>query len=277
MTVLSLFDGISCGQQSLKELKIKVDQYFASEIHKPSILITQKNFPYTIQLGDVRYVNGLNLPDIDLLLAGSPCQGFSFAGKQLNFNDPRSKLFWEFVRILKECRVHNPKVQFLLENVRMKKESEKIISSALEVDPVLINSRVFGCQNRPRLYWTNIKVKQVPTRDHPQVLQDVLHKPFYKGQKERIRLVTNRSNKFKQTSKVVRVQDKSPCLVTNGRAVIISTTFKTVRCATPLEWERIQGLPDNYTLGISDRQRYHGVGNGWNIPTIKHILKGIKK
>lgn len=157
MTVLSLFDGMSCGQIALRELGIKIDRYYASEINKHAIRQTQLNFPDTIQLGDVRGVHANDLPKIDLLIGGSPCQGFSFAGKQLNFSDPRSALFFEFVRILKECRGINPNVKFLLENVRMKREYEQVISDTLGLKPVMINSALVSAQNRVRLYWSNIR------------------------------------------------------------------------------------------------------------------------
>lgn len=157
MNVLSLFDGMSCGQIALRELGIKVDRYYASEINKHTIRQTQLNFPDTIQLGDVRGVHAKDLPKIDLLIGGSPCQGFSFAGKQLNFNDPRSALFFEFVRILNECREINPDIKFLLENVRMKREYEQVMSDTLGLKPVMINSTLVSAQNRVRLYWSNIR------------------------------------------------------------------------------------------------------------------------
>lgn len=157
MNVLSLFDGMSCGQIALRELGIKVDRYYASEINTHAIRQTQLNFPDTIQLGDVRGVHAKDLPKIDLICGGSPCQGFSFAGKQLNFNDPRSALFFEFVRILDECREINPDVKFLLENVRMKREYEQVISDTLGLKPVMINSALVSAQNRLRLYWSNIR------------------------------------------------------------------------------------------------------------------------
>lgn len=152
IVVLSLFDGMSCGQIALQKLGIKVKQYYASEIDKHAIQVTQHNFPDTIQLGDVTKVFAKDLPKIDLLIGGSPCQGFSFAGKQLAFDDPRSKLFFEFVRLKNEC---NP-TYFMLENVKMKKEFEIIISKYMEVAPIEINSALLSAQNRVRLYWTNI-------------------------------------------------------------------------------------------------------------------------
>ena len=152
IVVLSLFDGMSCGQLALQKLGIKVKQYYACEIDKHAIAVTQHNFTNTIQLGDVTKVFAKALPKIDLLIGGSPCQGFSFAGKQLAFHDPRSKLFFEFVRLKNECKP----TYFMLENVKMKKEFELVISQYLGVAPIEINSALLSAQNRVRLYWTNI-------------------------------------------------------------------------------------------------------------------------
>jgi len=168
MNVLSLFDGMSCGQIALDKLGIKVNNYFASEIDKHAIKVTQHNYPNTIQLGDVMKVKGSDLPKIDLLIGGSPCQGFSFAGKGLNFDDPRSKLFFEYVRLKNEL---NPKY-FLLENVKMKKEYQNIISGYLGVEPIMINSNLVSAQNRVRYYWTNIPVKGLPN-DKSILLKDI--------------------------------------------------------------------------------------------------------
>lgn len=160
ITVLSLFDGMSCGQIALREAGIKVNKYFASEIDKHAIKQTQHNFPDTVQLGSVTGVRAADLPPIDLLIGGSPCQGFSFAGKQLNFNDPRSVLFFEYVRILREIQEYNPGVLFLLENVRMRRECEQVITEQLGLEPVIINSALVSAQNRVRLYWTNIRTRE---------------------------------------------------------------------------------------------------------------------
>jgi len=145
--VLSCFDGMSCGQIALNKIGIKYDNYFASEIDKHAIQVTQKNYPNTIQVGDITKVTSENLPKIDLLFGGSPCQGFSFAGKQLNFNDPRSKLFFEFVRLLKETK---PKY-FLLENVMMKQEHQDVITEHLGVKPIFINSKSYSPQEQINL------------------------------------------------------------------------------------------------------------------------------
>jgi DNA (cytosine-5)-methyltransferase 3A len=181
LNVLSLFDGMSCGQLALQRAGIKVNQYYAAEIDKYAMQVTQKNFPNTIQLGDVTKVKGSDLPKIDLIIGGSPCQGFSFAGKGLNFEDERSKLFFEFVRLINECK---PKY-FFLENVKMKKEHELVISQYMKVAPIEINSALVSAQNRVRLYWTNINEKpyglfgdmvaDIPQpKDKGILLQDVL-------------------------------------------------------------------------------------------------------
>lgn len=163
MKVISLFDGMSCGRIALTKLGIPIEQYYASEIDKHAIKQTQLNFPDTIQLGDVTKWRewDIDWKSIDLVLAGSPCQGFSFAGKQLAFDDPRSKLFFVFIDILNHIRSLNPDVLFLLENVNMKKSHMRIISEYCGVFPVNINSNLVSAQNRDRWYWTNIKTKQV--------------------------------------------------------------------------------------------------------------------
>ena len=185
MNILSLFDGMSCSQIALNNLGIKYDNYYASEVDKYVIKVTQANYPNTIQLGDVRNIKVSDLPKIDLLVGGSPCQGFSFAGKQLNFDDERSKLFFEYVRILREVK---PKY-FLLENVLMKKEYQDVISKELGIEPIMINSSLLSAQNRKRLYWTNIKegyfdlfgnkVSFIPQPgDKNLVLKDILENGF---------------------------------------------------------------------------------------------------
>ncbi len=163
MKVLSLFDGMSCGQIALKQIGIIPETYYASEIDKHAIRQTQLNFPNTVQLGDVTKWKewDINWKSIDLLLAGSPCQGFSFAGKQLAFDDPRSKLFFVFIDILNHIRSFNPDVLFLLENVNMKRSHMRIISEFCGVFPVNINSNLVSAQNRDRWYWSNIRTKQV--------------------------------------------------------------------------------------------------------------------
>ena len=175
MNVLSLFDGMSCGQIALNKLGIDYDKYFACEIDKYAMQVTQHNFPDTVQLGDVQFVTKETFGNhkIDLVVGGSPCQGFSFAGKMLNFDDPRSKLFFEYVRLVKELK---PKY-FLLENVKMKKESQDIISKYMGVEPIEINSSLVSAQTRKRLYWTNIPNVSQP-EDKGVVLRDVIESGY---------------------------------------------------------------------------------------------------
>jgi len=173
--VLSLFDGISCGQEALKRAGLSTRIFLASEIEKAPKLITRKNHPLTVQLGCVKTVKGENLPKVDLIFAGSPCQDVSFSngkGKGL-VKGERSNLFFEFVRVLEECRKFNPDVKFLLENVKMKKEYQDIISEHLGVEPVMINSSLISAQSRKRLYWTNIPGVTQP-KDKGIVLKDIL-------------------------------------------------------------------------------------------------------
>jgi len=158
MNVLSLFDGMSCGRIALERCGFPITNYFASEIDKYAIEVAKANYPDTIHLGDVTKVKSEDLPKIDLLIGGSPCQGFSWAGKRLNFEDPRSALFFEYVRLLRELKP----TWFLLENVNMKQEHQDVISEQLGVKPVRINSNLVSAQNRDRLYWTNIPVRSMP-------------------------------------------------------------------------------------------------------------------
>lgn len=233
MNVLSLFDGMSCGQIALRELGIKVDCYYASEINKHAIRQTQLNFPDTMQLGDVRDVHAKDLPKIDLLIGGSPCQGFSFAGKQLNFNDPRSALFFEFVRILKECREINPDVKFLLENVRMKREYEQVISDTLGIKPVMINSALVSAQNRVRLYWSNIRTApdglfEIKT-DIPQpkdrglflrdILEDDVDAKYFLSHRQWDWLQQH-SAKTGNHLRLLTVNDKTGCLTATAQAKV---------------------------------------------------------
>jgi len=275
ITVLSLFDGISCGQQALKELKIPVAKYYASEIEQSAIAITKKNFPQTIHLGYVQDVKAKNLPKIDLIFAGSPCQGFSTGGKGLNFNDPRSKLFFEFVRILNECKKFNPKVIFLLENVRMKKEWAQVITDQVGVKPVIINSSLVSAQSRNRMYWSNLNITQ--PIDKKIVLRDILIEPPFEGVRGSFRTDTNKTISYNGNLKILDPDKKHPCLTLCDSARHIATGMKSYREISIIEMERLQSLPDNYTFGIAKTHRHNALGNGWNVATIKHILKPLTK
>ena len=267
--VLSLFDGMSCGQIALNRASISYGKYYASEIDKHAIKVTQHNYPDTIQLGSVTEVKGNDLPKIDLLIGGSPCQGFSFAGKQLNFDDPRSKLFFEFVRLLKETK---PKY-FLLENVKMKKEYQDVITEHLGVEPILINSSLVSAQTRERLYWTNIPVKTLPN-DKELFLKDIIEKGV--GKK-----LTEQTAKRPRTLRNFRSENqKAFCMLatmwkgsqSNGMTVINDDGLRNI---TPLECERLQNVPDNYTNVVADTNRYTMLGNGWTVDVIAHIFGGL--
>ena len=173
MNVLSLFDGISTGRLALEMAGVKVDRYMASEIERAHMEISAANWPDIVQLGDVKHIKAADLPKIDLVIGGSPCQGFSRAGRHLNFDDPRSALFFEFSRIVAELRGRNPGLLFMLENVKMKKEWEAVITDTMRVQPLHINSSLVSAQNRPRTYWTNIP-GVTPPEDRHIKLGDIL-------------------------------------------------------------------------------------------------------
>lgn len=322
ITVLSLFDGISCGQLALQRAGIKVDRYLASEVDKYAIKITQKNFPNTEQLGDVKNVWAKNLPKIDLLIGGSPCQDLSIAkAGRKGLDGERSGLFWHYVRLLRTCK---PKY-FLLENVAsMSKDNKQKITEVLGVEPIMINSALVSAQQRKRLYWTNIpNITQL--EDKGLVLADILENGFPYEEKAKAittsycgailsdsitrkrksmifnpynnKLNTEKSaslgtnpqcqtSKCGQAQRVYDVKGKSICLSANGWGGGAKTgLYKidlpdgqyTVRKLTPVECERLQTLPDNYTEGISNTQRYKCIGNGWTVDVIAHIFGFIKE
>jgi len=276
LNVLSLFDGLGGGRIALDQLGIPIKNYYASEIEKAAMTIASHNYKDINHIGSVVDVNGKDFHDVDLLIGGSPCQGFSFAGKQLNFNDPRSKLFFEFVRILEEAKP----TYFFLENVNMKREFRDVISEMLGVEPIAINSSLVSPQLRNRLYWTNIPFDGPP----PEVrinLEDIIESgyvnrdksycidaSYYKG--------GNLKSYFKSSRRqlVFLSEESFEKSIKNFHQDIIPIKG-LARMLSPLEAERTQGLPDNYTLcdGISNTKRYHMIGNGWTIPVIKHFFK----
>ena len=355
MNVLSLFDGMSCGMLALEREGITPDNYFASEVDKYAMKVSAANYPEIQQIGDVTKIDYSSLPKIDLLMGGSPCQGFSFAGKQLNFDDPRSALFFEFVKAKDKL---NPKY-FLLENVRMKKEYQDIISNLLGVEPILINSALVSAQNRQRLYWTNIPGVTQPD-DRKIFLADILEDEsdnfvlmsdkFVSRQKGRNCLVTDLNVKAKNLSALEYVKngrqgdyikcgsmtsiqkdnlliylngmnsrvkgisinkdgirpykeddrksgisemgrllfreaEKTPTLTSThvpklldypmSLFIIFNKLKPHYRKLTPVECERLQTVPDNYTNHVSNTQRYKMLGNSWTIEAIAHILKNI--
>ena len=351
INVLSLFDGMSCGQLALRRAAIVYDNYYASELDKHAITVTQANFPDTQQMGDVTKWKDWDIDwsSIDLLIGGSPCQGFSFAGKQLAFDDPRSKLFFVYVDILNHIKLVNPDVQFLLENVKMKKEYLDVISDQLGVEPILINSSLVSAQNRQRYYWTNIPGIEQPedkgitwgdVREHGvntenfyytekavqwlarssqrrnktltvhkdgekmQMIEASHHKKYsnqrffgicdiptsfeavgsMRGRRicpDTLKRVDDRKDIKPVQHIEFRYDGKSNCLSTVGKDnVIVPFTLPGripadsffFRYITPIECERLQTVPDNYTNHVSNTQRYRMLGNGWTVDVIAHIL-----
>lgn len=388
MNVLSLFDGMSCGRIALERAGIPVEKYYASELDKYAIQVTQANWPETIQLGDVTKWRewSIDWASIDLLIGGSPCQGFSFAGKQLAFDDPRSKLFFVYVDILNHIKALNPRVKFMLENVKMKKEYLAVISEQLGVEPVFINSALVSAQNRQRYYWANWHIEQ--PEDKGIVLADILESDadgyiknrgemilrseksqcldanYHKGvdnhgQRTMIkcgqmvgrkinpetgkrddynaelktiqRIEIRKDNKTNCLSTVqkdnlivygaalrgrdgatnleIRKDNKSNSILSDGhQSRLIARSYnrndgvgkkldkayplnatdwrglnrnQNQNCATdgliyrkltPIECERLQTVPDNYTNHVSNTQRYKMLGNGWTIDVIAHIF-----
>lgn len=306
--VLSVCDGISCGQIALNKAGIKYDKYFASEIDKHVISVTQKNFPKTIQVGNISNLQSKDFHNIFLLMSGSPCQGFSRSGKQLNFEDPRSKLFFEYVRLLREIK---PKY-FFFENVSMKKEWRDIISKELGVEGILMNSNLVSAQNRPRIYWTNIPnitqpeeqnihisnvlqkqedihnyesyIVDVPYKKQEHVVFDGIYclterrtEEAKKIRKEHMKKFGKDFTPFRSKELVARMDGKANCLTATVGKEHYVFDGHSVRYMTPIEWERLQCLPDEYTSTLSNAQRYKAIGNGWNVDTIVHILKNIKQ
>jgi len=278
INVLSLFDGMSCGQIALNRLGIKVSKYYASEIDKAPMKVTQHNYPDTIQVGDVTKVKGEDLPQIDLLIGGSPCQGFSFAGKKLNFEDPRSILFFEFARLLDECK---PKY-FLLENVKMKKEWQDVISDLLGVQPMRINSSKFTAAKRDRLYWTNIPNISEPI-DKEISFDDINSNIDEWLEPERIEKIAawKAQQKPLKNATFIGRKSKLPCLTARGynqyhSGMILITNGEKYRYLTNEEAEMAQGVPVGYTSICNDRERSHMLGNGWTVDVIAHIFSPLK-
>ena len=284
ITVLSLFDGISCGKVALDRAGIKVKNYYASEIDEYAMQVSKNNHPDIIQLGDVNAWRNWNIDwsQIDLLIGGSPCQGFSFAGKLLNFNDERSKLFFVYVDILNHIKSVNPNVKFLLENVKMKADYQNVISGYLGVEPMRINSALVSAARRDRLYWVNFVVDMPEDRgitfdDINGNTTDWLSNTYidkvskWKAQQDPLKNVT-----------YIGTKAKLPCLTARGynqshSGMILISDGTRYRYLTNNEAELAMTLPIDYTKGISDRERARCLGNGWTAEVIVHILKHLIK
>ena len=312
---------MSCGRIALERADIEVNKYYASELDKYAIKVTQANWPETIQLGDVTRWRewDIDWSSIDLLIGGSPCQGFSFAGKQLAFDDPRSKLFFVYVDILNHIKSVNPGIKFLLENVKMKKEYLDVISDYLGVKPVFINSALVSAQNRQRYYWANWEFGQ--PQDKGVMLVDIIESDvddkFYLSEKLLAGFYAKKERRKEKKSgfdklNVSDLNGKANCLTARYHKMSMSDPYilqrprgnnpggeralngKTpsmtanswhennyvslrglIRKLTPIECERLQTAPDNYTSHVSNTQRYKMLGNGWTVDVIAHIFKNL--
>ena len=282
MNVLSLFDGMSCGQIALNRIGIKPASYYASELDKYAIQVTQANYPDTVQLGDVTKWRewGIDWSSIDLLMGGSPCQGFSFAGKGLAFDDPRSKLFFVYVDILNHIKSVNPNVKFLLENVKMKKEHMDVITSYLGVQPVFINSALVSAQNRQRWYWANWEFSQ--PEDKGILFGDIKEhnapdNHYYS--EAGIHWIERHAKRTGKTFRIWSDNNKAQMLEASmfkgysGQRFFGIQDVRGLRYVSLLECERLQTVPDNYTNHVSNTQRYKMLGNGWTVDVVAHIFK----
>ena len=337
MNVLSLFDGMSNGRIALERAGVVVDSYYASEVDKWAMKVSADNWLDITQLGDVTQWREWDIDwmSLDLLIGGSPCQGFSYAGKQLAFDDPRSALFFVYVDILNHIKEVNPNVKFLLENVKMKQEYLDVISTQLGVKPVFINSSLVSAQNRQRYYWANweFEVPEDKGISLHTILEEVVDDNYYHTDK-----AVDYMNRVGSTGRVKWAysfhseerKGKSACVTANflkgvpnnvlvcGRVVgrrinrktkkradydksitpiqifeprydkktgALTTVQKdnelginegvSIRKFTPVECERLQTVPDNYTACVSKTQRYKMLGNGWTVDVIAHIFKGL--
>ena len=283
MNVLSLFDGMSCGQLALKKLGVNVNAYYSSEIDANAIKVTNKNFPDTIQLGDIKKIDVNSLPKIDLIMAGSPCQSFSSAGDGTGF-EGKSGLFWDFVNILKQV---NPKY-FLFENVVMKKEWEEIITKALGVKPIKINSSLVSAAHRKRLYWTNISKVKSPS-DKGITIEDVVESEVDVDEKLWLK-DKNKNLLLKKISldgcpkiaaidvynKKYKTDRKVPTLTLPHHNSLRLYQNGNIRKFSANELESMQNVPKDYTdVGLTLNQRHELLGNGWTIDVITHILRNM--
>jgi len=291
MNVMSLFDGMSCGMIALERAGIPVTKYHASEVDKYAIQVSQVNYPDIQRWGDVTRWRtwAIDWSSIDLLVGGSPCQGFSAGGKGLGFSDDRSKLALVFFEILRRIQYANPNVKFLLENVRMSEDNLNYISAELGVPPVLINSQDFSAQHRARFYWTNVRIPPLPA-PNPDTLSSVLQsnvaRKYYLSDKA-LAGFKRKSERRKGlpgafgTLNLRKPTQKCTCISAryykSGIGDAMVEDVEGIRKLTPIECERLQTVPDNYTNHVSNTQRYKMLGNGWTVDVIAHIFKGLIK
>ena len=296
MNVLSLCDGMSGGQESLRQCGILVNKYYASEIKQSAIKVTLDNFPETIQLGDINNWKEWDIDwrSIDLLLGGMPCQGFSIAGKKLNFEDPRSKLFFIGVEILDHVKKYNPNVKFLFENVRMKDNISDELDRCVGIGHVYINSGDYGAMIRKRYYWSNIqpefsekkdiRINEIIDKSLPfnKNLDMLLSKTVYNPttSSDGIITINPRNINGKQTWQRGRVYDiKGKCttIQESMHEINITADHKTYRKLTVAEMEAMQGFKEGYTRSVTENQAGGLLGDAWNIQTINMFLGQLKK
>lgn len=275
LRVLSLFDGISCGRVALERAGFEIETYYASEIDEYAIKVAMSNYPDIIQIGDVTKVNGINYKNIDLLIGGSPCQDLSSCHIGEGLDGQKSGLFFEYLRILHEVK---PKY-FLLENVvPRKKEDQDKMTELIGVEPIFINSSEFSAQNRPRLYWTNIPfLKEYPNSN--EIVLDILEdKESFTY--ERPNWLNNKWGTKTRFDQLFDCYGKASCLTATmwkgQKASYTKDNNGRVHKFTPIECERLQALPDNYTSCLCNTKRYQCIGNGWTVDVIAHIFKGLK-
>jgi len=290
--VLSLFDGVACGKLALERAGIEFENYYASEVDPVCIAIAEKNHPDIISLGDVKNWKEWNLEDIDLIMGGSPCQGFACQGSQLNFDDPRSKLFFTMIEIIEH---YKPKY-FLLENVGMRKEWADIITQYIGVEPVHLCSSLVSAQTRKRIYWANWEIL-TPKNANIHLLSILTENDLLKNPASIVgrkinpatgkREDSNPDIPYSQCLQVKMDTSKIGCITTVGKDSVLTklphgrypNAFNDYergidwRYLTPIECERAQTVPDDYTKGYSDSARKALMGNGWTVDMIVHILQ----
>ncbi len=295
LNVLSLFDGISCGQIALDRIGYKVNKYFASEIKKHAIKCTNHNYPQTIQLGDVRNIRyskncievddvhsskKFNVDTIHLFLAGSPCKGISRLNKnQTGLEHDESRLFYEAVRILRQVQTDNPNVYFLFENTHGNREAVEIITETLGVNPISINSRLVSAQNRPRYYWTNIPDVIQPT-DKGITTKDVFDFSGDVVDKHRVKWLTGESGikSVRMGYTKVNPYPKSGCITASGHKKWNENYLLKdgiYHFLSQKELEKLQTLPVGYTSMLNYDDAYNCIGDAWTVDVIAHILKNI--
>jgi DNA (cytosine-5)-methyltransferase 3A len=289
MNVVSLFNGINTGRQALENVGIKVKKYYSSEIKPYAIELTQHHFPDTIQVGDVTKWRewDIDWKSIDLILSGSPCQDLSAAGKRAGINGSRSSLFFVFIEILEHIKKLNPKVLFLQENVGSAlKLDVGIMSRALGVYPVRINSKLLTAQQRDRYYWSNIKttetmfdlVTDIPQpKDRKIMFKDIITDGHVKRVKANAMLKCDSKLFIKDKIKEDIMIKKRIAKGKQTPNLIYNYNNDLVRTINQIEMERLQGFPDGYTSILSKSKSASLLGDGWTLPVIEHIFNFIKK